>query len=132
MPKQKLTGTLDQQCEFLYGLAITKMAEGNYTGAKHALQEIVKYKPDYRDAAQLLEQVSRQEVRSDLFGRDGVCGGGGRCGGRVDRRSLAMTWCCWCWLRSVRWLVMAPATLSAVFGRQNRVADNQTAVLAIL
>ena len=37
MPKQKLTGTLDEQCEFLYGLAITKMAEGNYTGAKHAL-----------------------------------------------------------------------------------------------
>ena len=61
MPKQKLTGTLDQQCEFLYGLAITKMAEGNYTGAKHALEEIVKYKPDYRDAQQLLAQVSRQK-----------------------------------------------------------------------
>jgi hypothetical protein len=61
MPKQKLTGTLDQQCEFLYGLAITKMAEGNYTGAKHALEEIVKYKPDYRDAQQLLAQVSRKK-----------------------------------------------------------------------
>jgi predicted Zn-dependent protease len=61
MPKQKLSGTLEQQCEFLYGLAITKMAEGNYTGAKHALEEIVKYKPDYRDAQQLLEQVSRQK-----------------------------------------------------------------------
>ncbi len=61
MPKQKLTGTLEQQCEFLYGLAITKIAQGNYTGAKHALQEIVKYKPDYRDAQQLLEQVSRQK-----------------------------------------------------------------------
>jgi hypothetical protein len=61
MPKQKLTGTLEQQCEFLYGLALTKMAEGNYTGAKHALQEIVKYKPDYRDAQQLLEQVSRKK-----------------------------------------------------------------------
>jgi hypothetical protein len=61
MPKQKLTGTLEQQCEFLYGLAITKMAEGNYTGAKHALQEIVKYKPDYRDAQALLEQVSRKK-----------------------------------------------------------------------
>jgi hypothetical protein len=61
MPKQKLTGTLDQQCEFLYGLAITKMAEGNYTGAKHALEEIVKHKPDYRDAQQLLTQVRRQK-----------------------------------------------------------------------
>lgn len=61
MPKQKLSGTLEQQCEFLYGLAITKMAQGNYTGAKHALQEIVKYKPDYRDAQQLLEEVSRKK-----------------------------------------------------------------------
>ena len=61
MPKQKLTGTLDQQCEFLYGLAISKIAQGNYTGAKHALQEIVKYKPDYRDARQLLEKVSAQK-----------------------------------------------------------------------
>jgi len=61
MPKQKLTGTLEQQCEFLYGLAISKMAQGNYTGARHALQEIVKYKPDFRDAQQLLEEVSRKK-----------------------------------------------------------------------
>ena len=61
MPKQKLTGTLEQQCEFLYGLAITKMAQGNYTGAKHALEEIVKYKPDFRDAQQLLQEVSRKK-----------------------------------------------------------------------
>lgn len=61
MPKQKLTGTLEQQCEFLYGLAISKMAQGNYTGAKHALEEIVKYKPDFRDAQQLLAEVSRKK-----------------------------------------------------------------------
>lgn len=61
MPKQKLTGTLEQQCEFLYGLAISKIAQGNYTGAKHALEEIVKYKPDYRDAKQLLEIVSAKK-----------------------------------------------------------------------
>lgn len=61
MPKQKLTGTLEQQCEFLYGLAISKIAQGNYTGAKHALQEIVKYNPDFRDARQLLEEVSRKK-----------------------------------------------------------------------
>lgn len=61
MPKQKLTGTLEQQCEFLYGLAISKMAQGNYTGAKHALEEIVKYKPDYRDAQALLAEVSRKK-----------------------------------------------------------------------
>ena len=61
MPKQKLTGTLEQQCEFLYGLAISKMAQGNYTGAKHDLQEIVKHKPDFRDAQQLLDEVSRKK-----------------------------------------------------------------------
>ena len=61
MPKQKLTGTLEQQCEFLYGLAITKIAQGNYTGAKHALEEIVKHKPDFRDAQQLLQEVSRKK-----------------------------------------------------------------------
>jgi hypothetical protein len=63
MPKEKLTGTLEEQCEFLYGLAVTKMAQGNYTGAKHALEEIVKYKPDYRDAGQLLAQA--REKKSD-------------------------------------------------------------------
>lgn len=61
MPKQKLSGTLEQQCEFLYGLAITKMAQGNYAGAKHALEEIVKHKPDFRDAQQLLAEVSRKK-----------------------------------------------------------------------
>ena len=61
MPKQQLTGTLEQQCEFLYGLAITKIAQGNYTGAKHALEEIVKHKPDFRDAQQLLQEVSRKK-----------------------------------------------------------------------
>jgi len=61
MPKQKLTGTLEQHCEFLYGLAITKIAQGNYTGAKHALEEIVKHKPDFRDAQELLAEVSRKK-----------------------------------------------------------------------
>lgn len=54
MPNQQLTGTLEEQCEFLYNLALEKMEQGNYTGAVHVLKEIVKYKPDYRDCAQLL------------------------------------------------------------------------------
>ena len=62
MPKQKLTGTLDEQCQFLYDAALEKMAVGNYTGAKHALQEIVKHRPDFRDAAQLLEDVKRRKA----------------------------------------------------------------------
>jgi len=61
MPKQKLTGTLEEQCQFMYDMALEKMAEGNYIGAQHALQEIVKYKPDFRDAAALLEEVKQRK-----------------------------------------------------------------------
>ncbi|MBO9391531.1 hypothetical protein [Caldilinea sp.] len=61
MPSQKLTGTLEEQCEFLYNLALEKMSQGNYTGAIHALKEIVKYKPDYRDAAQLLAEAKERK-----------------------------------------------------------------------
>ena len=69
MPKQKLTGTLDEQCEFLYQLAQEKMSQGNYTGAVHALDEIVTHAPTFRDAAALL-QVAKQkktEQRRLLF-----------------------------------------------------------------
>ena len=55
MPKQLLTGSLEEQCQFLYSLALEKIQQGNYTGAVHALKEIVKYKPDFLDAADLLQ-----------------------------------------------------------------------------
>lgn len=61
MPNQTLTGTLEEQCEFLYELAVEKMGQGNYTGAVHVLKEIVKYKPDYRDAAQLLIEAKERK-----------------------------------------------------------------------
>lgn len=61
MPNQTLTGTLEEQCEFLYNLAVEKMGQGNYTGAVHALKEIVKHKPDYRDAAQLLVEAKERK-----------------------------------------------------------------------
>ena len=61
MPKQLLSGTLEEQCEFLYNLADEKIRQGNYTGAVHALREIVKHKPDYRDAAALLADVKRRK-----------------------------------------------------------------------
>jgi hypothetical protein len=54
MPKELLSGTLEEQCAFLYKLAQEKMQVGNYTGAVHALQEIVRHAPDYEDAAELL------------------------------------------------------------------------------
>lgn len=63
MPKQLLTGTLEEQCAFLYDLAQQKMKAGNYTGAIHALAEILKYKPDYPGAAEMLH-AARQGKRS--------------------------------------------------------------------
>lgn len=59
--KKQLTGTLEEQCSFLYQLAQEKMESGNYTGAVYALKEILKYKPDYGDAAQLLERARRHK-----------------------------------------------------------------------
>ena len=63
MAKQVLAGTLEDQCEFLYILAQEKMAQGNFTGATYALKEIVKHKPDYRDAATLLAEAKRQKSK---------------------------------------------------------------------
>lgn len=59
--KKQLTGTLEEQCSFLYQLAQEKMEDGNYTGAVYALKEIVRHKPDYHDAAQLLEKARRHK-----------------------------------------------------------------------
>ena len=62
MPKELLSGTLDEQCDFLYQLSLEKMQQGNYTGAAHALAEIVKHSPDYRDAAELLHEAKRRKA----------------------------------------------------------------------
>lgn len=69
MPKQTLTGTLEEQCEFLYQLAQEKMSQGNYTGAVHALSEVVKHAPAFRDAAALLAAAKEKkaEQRRLLF-----------------------------------------------------------------
>ncbi len=61
MPKQYLTGTLEEQCDFLYQLAQEKMTAGNFTGAAHALKEVVRHRPDYQDAAQLLTFVRQKK-----------------------------------------------------------------------
>ncbi len=67
MPKTLLTGSLDEQCEFLYTLAQDKMQQGNYTGAIHALKEIAKYRPDYRDTAQMLAEAKRRKSDHTLL-----------------------------------------------------------------
>ena len=67
MPKQQLTGTLDEQCEFLYNLAQEKMEQGNFTGAAHALKEIVKHNPGFRDAAVVLADAKRRKSEQSML-----------------------------------------------------------------
>lgn len=61
MPKQTLSGTLDEQCDFLFDLAQEKMEQGNFTGAVHALKEIVKHNSTYPNAAGLLVEARKRQ-----------------------------------------------------------------------
>ncbi|MEZ4616322.1 MAG: hypothetical protein R2867_12585 [Caldilineaceae bacterium] len=61
MRTEKLAGSLEEQCAFLYRLAQEKIAQGNYTGAAHVLNEIVKHAPSFQDAAQLLQEVKQKK-----------------------------------------------------------------------
>ena len=74
MRTQTLTGTLEEQCAFLYQLAQEKLAQGNYTGAAHVLQEIVKHLPNYRDAAQLLVETKRKKAEQRNLLLSGLLG----------------------------------------------------------
>ena len=69
MRTEQLAGTLEEQCAFLYQMAQEKMAQGNYTGAAHVLQEIIKHAPTYENAAALLVEVKqkKREQRNLLF-----------------------------------------------------------------
>jgi uncharacterized membrane protein len=67
MPKQLLTGTLEDQCDFLYDLAKQKMAQGNYTGALHALKEIADHAPDYKDVPVLLAQAHQRKREQTML-----------------------------------------------------------------
>lgn len=74
MPRQMLTGTLDEQCAFLLNVAQEKMAAGNYTGAIHALKLIRKHKPDFAGAAELLEQARKGKREQSLLVYFGFAG----------------------------------------------------------
>lgn len=61
MRTEKLSGTLEEQCEFLYELANEKMGQGNYSGAYHALKEILKHVPDHAAANELMVYVKQKK-----------------------------------------------------------------------
>ena len=67
MPKQTLTGTLEEQCEFLYSLAQEKMQQGNFTGAVHTFQEVAKHFPHYREVDRLLAEAKQQKSAQSLL-----------------------------------------------------------------
>lgn len=75
MPKEMLTGTLEEQCAFLYDLGREKMETGNYVGAIHAFGEIVKYAPDFRDTAELLETSRRRKAEQRFLIVGAIMGG---------------------------------------------------------
>lgn len=75
MPKQMLSGSLDEQCAFLYDLGLQKMEQGNYTGAVYAFKEIVKYAPDYRDASEMLETAQRRKSDQRFLIISSIVGG---------------------------------------------------------
>lgn len=67
MRKQELTGTLEEQCEKLYDIAVEKMGQGNYTGAYHALKDVAKHKPDFRDVEQLYAEAKAKKSEQRLL-----------------------------------------------------------------
>ena len=67
MPRQMLTGTLEEQCAFLFNLAQEKIAASNFTGAIHALKEIAKYAPEYPGMAALLEEAKKGKREQALL-----------------------------------------------------------------
>ena len=75
MPKQMLSGSLDEQCQFLYDLGIEKFAQGNYTGAVHAFREIIKYAPDFRDTEELLAIAQQRKSEQRFLVLSAIIGG---------------------------------------------------------
>jgi hypothetical protein len=74
MPKQLLTGTLEEQCDFLFEMAQEKMSVGNYTGAYHALKEVVKYAPERKEAVALLAQAKERKSEQSRLLFLSLCG----------------------------------------------------------
>lgn len=74
MPKQTLQGTLDEQCDFLFTLAQEKMAQGNFTGAVHALKEIVKHNSTYPGAQDLLVEAKKRRSEQRFLLLSGLAG----------------------------------------------------------
>jgi hypothetical protein len=66
MPKQHLTGTLEQQLAAVYAIIEQRMAEGKYSGAVHYAKEIIKVDPNYRDIQHLFQQARQARRQQTL------------------------------------------------------------------
>ncbi|RME84219.1 MAG: hypothetical protein D6775_06035 [Caldilineae bacterium] len=59
MPRQQLSGTLEEQLATVYELVRERMATGRYSGAVHYAKEIIKVDPNYRDIQEILKQAEK-------------------------------------------------------------------------
>ncbi len=66
MPKQQLSGTLEEQKAAVYEIVQQRMAEGKYSGAVHYAKEIIKADPNYRDIQQILQQAQQAKRQQTL------------------------------------------------------------------
>lgn len=74
MAKQLLSGTLEEQCDTLVQMAQEKMSAGNYTGAYHALKEVVKHAPQREDAVVLLAVAKERKSEQTRLLIISLCG----------------------------------------------------------
>lgn len=66
MPKQQLSGTLEEQMAALYEIVEQRMAEGKYSGAVHYANEIIKVDPNYRDIQHTLQKARHAKRQQTL------------------------------------------------------------------
>lgn len=66
MPKQQLTGALDEQLATVYDMVEERMSQGKYSGAVHYAKEIVKVDPHYRDIQDILGRAQRAKREQSL------------------------------------------------------------------
>lgn len=66
MPRQPLSGPLEEQLAAMYQIVLDRMREGKYGGAVHYAREIIKFAPDYRDIQDLLRRAQVAQRRQSL------------------------------------------------------------------
>ena len=67
MPKQQLSGPLDEQLATVYEVVQQRLEEGKYSGAVHYAKEIIKVDPNFRDIQEILRQAKRKQRQQSIL-----------------------------------------------------------------